>query len=191
MTNENENENEPRTFAAELDRLGVVVRSVRINPDENGDRDTMRFRCTISRPYAVRAETRALQLETSYTAGSMVPDFSPETRRDKSVLAENVRKKIRRAWCPDRRDVVACLMLDAATADECRTFGEFACGYAGLHLADAAQIDAQLENWHTMQANSRKLRDLLGAAFDKVAEAARRWQDGEEAEAASAEGGAE
>ena len=127
---------------------------VRLNPGENGERDTLRFHWTIGR-YA-----------GEWSCGSAVPLVH------NGIGNEAVRRKVREAYAPSMAQVIESLLLDFVSAKEHANGWDWAedCGYGdGSSMAD---IRKMVEAHPTAIRHGRFLADWFGDLMEAAEQAA-------------------
>lgn len=126
----------------------------RLNPEENGERDTLRFHWTIGR------------IEGELSCGSAVPLVH------NGIGNEVERRKVRAEFKPTMADVIASLLLDYSSASEHVDGWAWAeeCGYGqGSTLADIRRL---VEAHPTALRHGRFLADWFGDLMDAAMQAA-------------------
>lgn len=158
---------------------------VRMNPSENGERDTMRFRWEITKG-------NGKTITGNWSCGSAVPllayqkgegkpvrmTFSTIGRADRDLSlgaklvidAEEKRRAVRAAYLPTLATVVSALLWDYDTAESVGDAWEL-CREFGTEGVD--QIRETVENFPAMLSNGRFIVQWLGELAQEAREAAR------------------
>lgn len=146
------------SLSALLTSLGLSFFVVRMNPGENGERDTMRYRFILS-------AGKDVVIEGDYSVGSAIPLHGHKVD-GRNVADAGKRAALRAVYKPGAVDVLGSLLSDDSLIDEYETEGQFVATFAAP--GDAQSIDKTLETFRTIRARRIPLRRMLGAKLDEA-----------------------